>query len=109
MARLIPSVPIAEGSDRGGWVKKTADAVNAILNGRRNNVTALTLTANAASTTLTDARIHPDSHLDLTPRTANAAAALATTYISARTTGSATITHANNAQTDRTFTVEICG
>jgi len=109
MARLIPSVPVAEGGDRGGWVKKTADAVNAILNGRRNNVTSITLTASAASSTLTDARIHPDSHIDLTPTTANAAAAVGTTYVSARTTGSATITHANNAQTDRTFTVEICG
>jgi hypothetical protein len=39
----------------------------------------------------------------LSPTTANAAAALATTYVSAVTQGSFTLTHANNAQTDKTF------
>lgn len=39
----------------------------------------------------------------LSPRTANAAAALATTYISAVGQGTFTITHANNAQADKTF------
>jgi uncharacterized membrane protein len=39
----------------------------------------------------------------LSPRTANAAAAVATTYISAVGQGTFTVTHANNAQADKTF------
>lgn len=86
-----------------------ADRINLLINGRSNAVGDVTLTANAASTTLTDARIGVDSCIALMPTTANAAAALATTYVSARGKGTATITHANNAQTDRTFRYAIQG
>lgn len=76
-----------------------------LASGKGNYATAasFTLTANAASSTLTDQRITTESVIVLMPTTANAAAALATTYVSARTNGSATVAHANNAQTDRTF------
>lgn len=71
----------------------------------------VTLTANAASTTITDARIRFDSFIGFQPTTANAAAELGagTLYVddSGRVNGSVTITHANNAQTDRTFKVLI--
>lgn len=63
----------------------------------------VTLTANAASTTLTDDNITASSVILLMPTTANAAGALATTYIGTVAVGSATITHANNAQADKTF------
>ena len=71
----------------------------------RRRTGTVTLAANAATTTLTDDRISYDSPILLQPTTSNAAAALATTYISetGRKNGSATITHANNAQTDKTF------
>lgn len=63
----------------------------------------VTLTANAASTTLTDGNIGPTRKVLLMPTTANAAAALATTYIGTIGERTATITHANNAQVDKTF------
>jgi hypothetical protein len=71
----------------------------------RRRTGTVTLTANAASTVLTDDRIGYDSAILLQPTTANAAAALATTYISetGRVNGAVTITHANNAQSDKTF------
>jgi hypothetical protein len=39
----------------------------------------------------------------LMPKTANAAAALASTYVTATAPGTFTLTHANTASTDRTF------
>jgi hypothetical protein len=71
----------------------------------------VTLTANAASTTVTDERISYYSGFVFDPMTANAAAALATTYVTQanRRTGSCVITHANNAQTDRTFRMLVLG
>lgn len=73
--------------------------------------TTLTLTANVASTTLTDARISFRSPILLQPTTANAAAELGngTLYIaeSGRGNGSVVITHANNAQADRVYRILI--
>lgn len=94
-----------------GLAAHLRDVVAGLLIGKLNVCVDVTLTANAASTTVTDARIRESSGLYLMPTTANAAAALGTTYISdsGRTHGSVTITHANNAQTDRTFRVAILG
>jgi hypothetical protein len=77
--------------------------VESILDGRTRNRGSVTLTANAASTTVLDARFQSSQSVVLCPMTANAAAAVATTYVSSRTTGSFVLTHANNAQVDRTF------
>ena len=94
-----------------GAMMRLAELVNMILRGGLNNSGTVTLTANAATTTLTDARIGFDSAIALNPTTANAATALATTYIleTGRLNGSVVITHANNAQTDRTFRWAVMG
>lgn len=95
------------------WVKDTADIITAMQRGRSNASGTLTLTANAASTTLTDARIAADSAVILIPATANAAAEIGagTLYVSetGRVNGSVVISHANNAQTDRTYRYAIIG
>lgn len=80
-----------------------------LFEGRRNTAGSFTLTANAASTVVTHANFGAASVPHWKPSTANAAAALATTYVSARANGSFTISHANNAQTDRTFYYSIDG
>lgn len=72
----------------------------------REKTGSVTLTANSATTTLTDPRIGINSAVLLIPTTANAAAEAP--YI-AVTAGSCTINHANNAQTDRTFRYAIVG
>jgi hypothetical protein len=67
----------------------------------------VTLAANAGSTTIVDARLRHDSPIVLQATTASAAVELGngTLHVSeaGRVNGSVTITHANNAQTDRTF------
>jgi hypothetical protein len=71
----------------------------------------VTLAAGATSTPVTDARITGTTAILLQPATANAAAALATTYVSetGRVNGTVSITHANSAQVDRTFRVKLGG
>ena len=77
--------------------------------GKLNNVTDVTLTASSTTTTITDPRIGPDSHLSFTPRSATAATAAGGLYVSARDTGTATVTHASTADTDKTFSLSITG
>lgn len=105
----VPENDISEFEHR----RKIAKTVNGLLQGKMNAVTTLTLAASVASTTLTDARITPQSFIGMMPLTANATAELGngTLYFPAatQTTGSVVITHANNAQTDRTFTLLIIG
>ena len=79
------------------------EQIEGLLNGQTRNRGTVTLTANVASTAVDDARFESAQTVVLSPLTANAAAAIATTYISARTAKQFTLAHANNAQTDRTF------
>ena len=83
--------------------RKLSNTLNLVLSGKLNVTGTVTLTASAASTVLNDIRIGTSTFIGLMPTTANAAGALATTYIGTRGNGTATITHANNAQADKTF------
>ncbi len=72
----------------------------------------ITLTANVTSTTYTGPNVNENAQVFLFPRTANAAAALATTYASISRiagTNTVTISHANTATLDRTFAIAILG
>ena len=95
------------------WARKKNDSDFRLAQGKTQNVLEVTLTANAASTTITDLRISIQSCLVWDPRTANAAAELGagTLYIldANRGKGTVTVTHANNAQSDRTFFLAIIG
>lgn len=112
MAIRAPS-QVTNPSAMPSWVKDVADIITAMQRGRSNNVGTVTLTANSSSTTLTDARIAADSAVILVPTTANASAEIGagTIFVSdtGRVNGSVVITHANNAQTDRTFRYSIVG
>lgn len=106
----VPARGLADAAS-AWWVRQVAEAANNMLRGKFNNILAATLTANAASTTLTDVRISATSALLFSPLTANAAAEMGagTLYISALTNGGATLAHANNSQADRSFYVVIMG
>jgi hypothetical protein len=97
-------------------LKRIARSLNGVLQGKLNATTTLTLTANAATTTITDARITPNSYINFMPTTANAAAVQGSIYVTNRVgssgsvvNGTATINHTNDANTDKTFTVLIIG
>lgn len=98
-------------TDVGEQVRRIVTAVNNILRGKTNNVGTVTLTANSATTTLTDIRIGINSVILLQPTTANASAEIGAGAIYFGTPGDGTVTinHANNAQTDRTFNYAVVG
>jgi len=89
--------------------RRLADAINAALQGRIESRGSVTLTAGATTTTVDHPLAHAESVILLMPTTANAAAALANVYVSARASRTFTLTHANNAQVDRTFEFMVLG
>ncbi|HEU5115647.1 MAG TPA: hypothetical protein VFT74_03140, partial [Isosphaeraceae bacterium] len=96
-----PAVPYSS-TNLGDWVRRIATTLNTVISGKLNVTTDVTLTANADSTTLTDARIGFDSAvIPAMPTTANAAAELGAggLYVNTLLKGSCVIHHANNAQT----------
>ena len=101
----VPRTWASSAEHRG----KLSDAINNILRGKLNNTGTVTLTANAATTVLADVRIGTESVIALHATTANAAAALATTYFGTTGNGTVTINHANNAQVDRTYRYAVLG
>lgn len=112
MAYEFP-VPPLDHEDEKEHRRQLGLAVQLLLEGKANNILDVTLTANAASTVVTDARLTALSVLLPMPRTANAAAEIGngTMYVadSGRVNEEATIVHANNAQTDRDFYFVIVG
>jgi|GEM_PF-983154 len=108
-----PPARVKDISDLTSWLRTFYDSYSATRRGKFDCTAEITLTANAATSTLIDHRLSPQSAVIFDPRTANAAAELygGTMYVltANRGDGSWTITHANNAQADRTFTVLILG
>lgn len=94
-------------------VRRMWDALKPLRKGKLECVGEVTLTANAASTTFNRNGISIQTFIGFDPRTANAAAELAagTMYITDanRSENSVVITHANNANADRTFFVLTIG
>ena len=107
-SRLTPPAFLADEVQHrrliGRWILEAQQ-------GHLANTGTVTLAANTASTVLADYRLGVMSFLGFMPTTANAAAELGngTLYVSTQGKQTATITHANNAQTDRTFTFAILG
>lgn len=81
------------------------NALIQVVQGRGNNIGRVTLTPAAVLTVVEFPNCSKECVVLLFPRTANAAAAVPTTYIPDATVlqGGFTIRHANNAQTDRDF------
>lgn len=98
-----PVPPSDYYGDVRAWVHKIRDAVAGLMDGKANNIGSITLTASSATTTLSDRRITAASVIVFMPKTSNAAGAVGGLYVTARTNGQATLNHANNAQTDKSF------
>lgn len=96
------------GADEVEHRRLIAEALNRGLSVLRSKGT-FTLTTGATSTVVTNTGATMNCVVVFSPETANAAAALSTTYKSASTNGQFTITHANDVTTDRTFGYFILG
>lgn len=88
---------------------RIVQAIRQLIQGRSDAVLQVTLTANVTTTVVTAINCSKDSEVFLSPRTANAATALATTWVSSVGQSTFTLTHANNAQVDRTYGVFCVG
>lgn len=84
-------------------IRRIVDSVRQLNDGRQNSVGTITLRPSQTTTTVTFENCSKECEVFLQARTANAAAAVPTTYISSILQGSFTITHANNVQADKTF------
>jgi hypothetical protein len=106
MTTGFPGLPVA-----GADARQVAAVVNRLAQGKLNCTGSVTLTPSTAATSVSDARVTAASVILLMPTTANAAAELGngTLFVSARAKGSFTLTHANNAQTDRGFDFAVIG
>ena len=85
--------------------------INNIMLGKTNNAGTVTLAASATTTSVTSIVAGGNSVITFMPTTANAAAEIGAggMYISDRGKQNFEITHANNAQADRTFDFTVVG
>lgn len=84
---------------------RIVQAIREVIRGHLNSSGNVTLTANDTTTTVNAPNCSTDSKIVLFPRTANAAAKAATTYIKDTdvTRGQFVITHASSADIDQHF------
>ena len=110
---LPPPPPTQNPQEISAYLRRMWDALFRMRQGKLEAVTELTLTANAATTQLKWKGLSPQSVVQFDPKTANAAAEVAngTMYVLTANRGADiwTVTHANNAQTDRQFQVSVIG
>jgi hypothetical protein len=110
---VIGDAPISEGVVNAAHVRVASYGRGMVrwLQSLVQSLTAgeVTLTASSTTTTLSDTRIGPSSHISLTPLSSSAAGALSGLYVSARGDGTATLTHASTAAVDKTFSYTVTG
>ncbi len=108
----FPTAPL-EWADEKEWLRKLAEVVDSLSDGKINATGTVTLTASQATTTLSDRRIGLNTKVFLTPVTANASAEIGAGAIYQTlpntTEGQAVLNHANNSQSDRTFGFALLG
>ena len=109
-------MPLYAGlKDQWDQLSRVSHILRLAMRGKINAIgeRTFTLTADAATSTLTDERLTSDGVVFFDPLTANAAAELAagTLYVLSanRNNGAWTVTHANNVQTDRDFRILMIG
>ena len=108
MSNQFLNVPLQMG-DNTQHLRLVAQALNSTIDGKLNSTGSITLSASATSTTLTDARIGGNSIILFMPVTANGRTALNGMHISARASGSATLTHASSSNSDQNLAYCIIG
>ena len=104
---LVPGIL----EDDKAWKRGIAVWIQEANQGHLSNTGLVTLTANVASTIVTDARAGANSVILFMPQTANASTEIGngTIYVATQGKQTFTITHANAASVDRTFRYAILG
>ena len=108
MPNQFLNVPVTM-PDQAQHLRLVSNTLNNVMDGKINSTGDITLRASQTTTTLTDARIGGDSVIVFMPITANGKTAENDLFVSARTSGSATLTHASSSNTDQNFAYIIVG
>jgi len=87
----------------GASPRDLAQICNELRDGKINATGSVTLTPSATATVVTDPRVSIETVILLMPLTADAAAAHATTWVSAQDSGTFTLTHASAISADQSF------
>lgn len=103
-----PTIPASPASWSRLWGERVAYAIKQLVS-KANCTLSLTLEPLSTSTTLTDVRVHPDCVLSFMPKTASAATAKPSIYVTFPGKGEATIHHASAAAVDQSFRVAVLG
>ena len=94
---------VRDVKDLHEWLRQVAEGVNDIFNlGHANAKGAVTLTASTTTTTLTDLRLGAKSKVMFAPTTENARAA-GVPAVTSKGKQTATLTHTNTADADKTY------
>lgn len=101
-----PFVPVEFG-DAVEHRRKLAEAIRMLFDGKSANTGTLTIPAGQTSAALQSPLIAESSVIVLAPLSASAA--LATPFVSAQSTGVATIEHASSSGADRDYRYAIIG
>jgi len=104
----FPTVPLFI-SDTAQHLRLVSSSLNNTINGKLNSTGTITLRASQTTTTLTDARLGGNSVILFMPITANGRTGLNGLHVSARASGSATLTHASSGNTDQNLAYTIIG
>jgi hypothetical protein len=91
------------GTSEMQQLQRHAESINGLIDGKLDVLGTVTLTANSATTVVSDNKFESTMVPLFTATTANGAAAAGGLYVSSRGEGTFTLTHANNAQTDKSF------
>ena len=111
-ARGYDPAPL-DWTDAKEWMRRNAETINNLLNGKLNSIGTFTLTIDSLTTTVKDRRCGPNSVIFITPTTANAGGEVGIWFSSrgAESGGvpSFVVNHGSDSRSDRTFSYVILG
>lgn len=109
MAENFPVPEYDGGGDLRELVHRCIDAIKLLFDGKNNALGTITLTADATTTTVTDARIGGTTRIFLSPTTENAAGEVILYPTYPANEGSIVLNHQSDSRTDRTFLYALIG
>jgi hypothetical protein len=102
-------IPQQFDTDKDRWLRELSVAVHNLFQGKMNNTARATLSHGLTSTTVSDARVGPNSVIQPMPTNLNAAFAFTTWAVSSRTNGSFIVQHVSTSTSDCTFDYSVIG
>ena len=108
MTNQYPTAQFDSGKSIEERVRLLQQVVNGLMDGKHNATGTVTFTANASSTVINDRRIGANSIISLHPTTESAAGEVGY-WVSSVGQFTATISHASDSRSDRTFRYVIDG